>query len=547
MSKLISGRWLWLSLLVAALAGRLLLTNHHFYTHDDMQVFRVNEYVECIKDGQFPCRWSANLGKGYGYPLFNFYPPMIYLVPSLLHLLGLPIVTSLNLLMFASFLPAGWGMYLLGRALTQDSRLGFLSSLLYSLYPFHAVNVFVRGVYAENLTWSLLPLIFYLILEQSRHRRTSRILPALFAVVYLTHLIGAVIASGLVIIWALIHANLRRVIWQMALGLGMAAFFLLPAIIEKPLVQTESMITGYFAFTNHYVSSHQLFTQYRWSYDASLWSAAPDEMPYMVGHVHTALLLILLILLGWHYLRHPSQFFRPPSRLTLSAILLFISLGLLFLSHFKADFIWQAIPPLAYVQFPWRFIAWAAAPLTLSLALLVSLLSRRQLALLLPLLTLALLIYSFPFFRPREYDGLTDQDIIFGQERSLQQVKSLYDYLPHTVVTLPVDYASYPPSSWRSSHQYRDTVTLPVPSLVTFPVFYYPGWVAKINGISVAIPPVPDSGLITLSLPAGTSQVELDFHNTSLRFLANLISLTSLVLFLLYVILNSYGQTRSTK
>jgi uncharacterized membrane protein len=51
------------------------------------------------------------LGKGYGYPLFNYYPPMIYVVPALIHLLGFSLITSLNLFMFLTFILAAWGMY----------------------------------------------------------------------------------------------------------------------------------------------------------------------------------------------------------------------------------------------------------------------------------------------------------------------------------------------------------------------------------------------------------------------------------------------------
>ena len=528
-------RWLILALLIAAFAGRFLLTTSHFYTHDDMQVFRVNEYVQCLKDGQLPCRWSASLGKGYGYPLFNFYPPLIYLIPSLLHLIGLPIILSLNLMMFASFLLAAWGMYLLGTALAQSSSLGFLASALYTLYPFHAINVFVRGVYAENLAWSIFPMILYLIFEQSRRNIQSRPLPFLLAIIYLTHLIGAVIITPMIILWSLYFRSLTRLLTQILLGMGMASFFLLPALAEKSLVQTQSMINGYYSFTNHYVSFYQLFGQYRWSYDASLWSAAPDEMPYMVGHIHTALLGIAIgaiIFLAY----------RNSKKLILAGCMLSAASILLFLSHFKADFIWQIIPPLAYIQFPWRFIAWAALPLTLGITLLLSLLPNK-LSYSLTLITIfSLLIYSSPFFRPREYDLLTDSDIIAGKERNEQQVKSLYDYLPQTVKVIPEDYPSYSPTSIRTSNSYQDTIDLTEPTIASLPIFYYPGWKAKVNGLSQDITSHPQSGLITLSLKPGLNNILLHFDNTPLRSFANLLSLLSLALSILYVILNSNGQ-----
>lgn len=538
--------WLILSLVVAVWAGRFLLTSQHFYTHDDMQVFRVNEYTLCLKEGVFPCRWSANLGKGYGYPLFNFYPPLIYLLPSLLHLSTLPITTSLNLLMFGSFILAGWGMYLLGQALTKEPKLGFLASVLYTLYPFHAINVFIRGVYGENLAWSLLPLLLYYVYQQAQAKRFSRSLPFLLASLYLTHLIGAFLSTGIVLLWAFWWRDFRRVFGELVLALGLSAFFFLPALAEKPLVQTESMISGYYAFTNHYVSTYQLFGQYRWSYDASLWNAAPDEMPFMVGHVHTILLTLLLIAVIYSFLRHPSSIPRHTKKIIFISLLLLTTVGLLFLSHFKSDFIWQLLPPLAYVQFPWRFIAWAGLPLVLAIVTLLSLLPRRLITFVSLAAVLAAIIYSAPFFRPRNYDSLTDIDIISGSERAEQQVKSLYDYLPHTVKSLPEDYPSYSETSRRTSVSYTDTFSLDKPKNISLPVFYYPGWTAEINGKSFPIPTPPDSGLITLALPAGVSRVILTFGETPVRQLANYLSITSLVLGVLYVILNSHGRKSQT-
>lgn len=237
MHKLWEHRWLILSLLVAILAGRMLLSTHHFYVHDDIQVFRLNEFVECLKTGQIPCRWSSELGKGYGYPWFNFYPPMIYLISSGFHLLGFSLITSLNLLAFASMILAAWGMYLLVKELTENPPIAFFGSLLLTLYPFHATNIFLRGVYAENLAWSLTPWLWLYLTRQLKFQKTQAILPFLFALLYLTHIISSFIVTGLSILFVVaLHflyqtglRPLKKIAWQLGLAVAMAAFFLLPA------------------------------------------------------------------------------------------------------------------------------------------------------------------------------------------------------------------------------------------------------------------------------------------------------------------------------
>ena len=49
-----------------------------FTMHDDEQVGRLFDLDQSLKAGQFPVRISQDLGFGYDYPLFNFYPPFVY-------------------------------------------------------------------------------------------------------------------------------------------------------------------------------------------------------------------------------------------------------------------------------------------------------------------------------------------------------------------------------------------------------------------------------------------------------------------------------------
>ena len=114
--------------LVSLFLGRGLATPNHFRTHDDLQVFRLNEFENCLRDLELPCRWSANMGKGYGYPYFTFYPPVIYLVPAVIRLLtGWSLVFSLNISALISFPLAALSMYRLIEVMTKKNSLAFLA------------------------------------------------------------------------------------------------------------------------------------------------------------------------------------------------------------------------------------------------------------------------------------------------------------------------------------------------------------------------------------------------------------------------------------
>ncbi|MGB6881820.1 MAG: hypothetical protein WBD86_00765, partial [Microgenomates group bacterium] len=64
-------------LVFAILAGRsLIFQSGYFNMHDDLQMMRQLEMEKCFKDFQIPCRWVPDMGYGFGFPLFNFYPPL---------------------------------------------------------------------------------------------------------------------------------------------------------------------------------------------------------------------------------------------------------------------------------------------------------------------------------------------------------------------------------------------------------------------------------------------------------------------------------------
>src|SRR5258706_9180913 len=75
-----------------------------FSMHDDEQVARLYEMYLVISNAQIPPRWVPDLGFGFGFPLFNFYPPLVYYLGSLFHLLGFSFITSTKIVMGLGFL-----------------------------------------------------------------------------------------------------------------------------------------------------------------------------------------------------------------------------------------------------------------------------------------------------------------------------------------------------------------------------------------------------------------------------------------------------------
>src|SRR3972149_2041652 len=149
-----------LILVVSILVSLPLLKPGFFQIHDDQQIARLFLYDQALKTGQFPVRWVDGLGFGFGYPLFVFYPPLVYIIGEVYHLLGIGFIDSVKLVFFTSIFASGIAMYVLGRQFL--GRLGALtSSVFYIFLPYRALDVYVRGALAESFSFVWLPLILW--------------------------------------------------------------------------------------------------------------------------------------------------------------------------------------------------------------------------------------------------------------------------------------------------------------------------------------------------------------------------------------------------
>lgn len=158
-----------MAILVASSWG--LLRAQWGYTHDYLHANRFAEYARGLAAGDWPVIWSQNFSYGYGMPMFEFYAPLPSLVGAVLYLLGLePILITRILFLIANLLSL-IGAYLLGKKLFHSKLAGLTVSALFTLAPYRAVDLFVRGAISESWAIMSLPWILYgtiLILEQPK-------------------------------------------------------------------------------------------------------------------------------------------------------------------------------------------------------------------------------------------------------------------------------------------------------------------------------------------------------------------------------------------
>jgi hypothetical protein len=531
-----------LLLLIPAIAW--LLQPGFFSMHDDLQVVRQLEMARCFADGQIPCRWVLDLGYGFGYPLFNYYPPLPYLIGQPFHWLGFQYIDIVKIVGILGFVVCGLSMYLLAREFWGRSG-GILASAVYTYAPYHSVDFYVRGAMNEFWAMALFPLIFWAAyrLIKYQNRKFIPLLSLTIAALMLSHNLMLLIFAPVLVLWCLFwlwrksnvtmsqFINLTvSALWS----LGLAAFFTLPVLFESRFAHVETLTIGYFNFLAHFLDLKQIFFRINWGYGESVYGSG-DTMSFALGYLQWILPVIVLLMI----------FFIKKIRDHKYPILLFLlfTLTSLFFSHYKSTPLWLKVPPLQFLQFPWRFLTLAVFCASFVSGAVV-LINRK----LLPPLLLLLLLLNANYFRPREwYPDMTDAQKFSGKSWNWQVTGSIFDYLPIYAPLPPRDPAggdvgitsgegTYSRLAKRTNFQeYSVDISTPQ-AIVELQTFYFPGWRVYLDGQEMPVDPKRDPllGRMQIDVPSGRHTITARFGNTPIRTLGNVLSFISLVAIILY-------------
>ena len=552
-----------------------LLKPGYYNMHDDMQMIRQLELEKCIQDGQIPCRWSPDLGYEYGYPLFNFYPPLPYMVGQVFRTLGFSFMWSVKLTAVVQSFAAGLSIYAL-MSYIANPTVGLISGLFYTYAPYHAVNTYVRAAMNEAWASVFFPLIF-LYIKKIIDQKGGKFTPVLLGVsifgLMLSHNPMLLVFSGFSLLWTLFcfwqkyrspklifkQTNTYFLLVKSALlAIGLSAFYTLPVIFEAGLTKIDSMFQGYYNYEVHFVSLYQLFISNFWGDGPSVWGTE-DGMPFMVGYLHwiipSAVILYTVYLI---IKRHKI------SKLTKTNILIF-SLATLatFMSHARSIFMWKSLTPIQKVQFPWRFLNLSIFFYSISAALSIYIVfkhikSKKLKKSLYILIISSLLIVNLRYFKPITSGPLTDEQKFSGLAWQNQTTSGIYDYLPKTARIAALSKANFvvddiiPPASAQIYGAKKGTdwlffnTNVYSPTSITIAQLYFPNFKIYDFGKAVDFQIEPELGRMVLNLNPGNHQIYIKLTNTPIRTISNIISLLTWTSLSFYLF-KSYVQSRSKK
>jgi uncharacterized membrane protein YfhO len=478
-------------------------------------------------------RWAPDLSRGYGQPLFVFHPPFFYWIAEIGHVAGLNPVVAVNVAAALLVFVAAGAMFRLGRLYFGETG-GWIAAAAYLYAPYFAVDLYVRSAIEEVAAMSLFAVALYgLAAYAKERRRRDWILAACaFAAVLCCNFPMALVSTPLLIAFA------GFTVWQtrsrevairqtaaVALGFALGAWAWIPGLLETQNVSMSRVLSGAFQYTQHFVYFQQLFSTF-WGYGNSV--AGPnDGMSFSLGWSHLALAVAGYIL-ATRRRDFTARFFG-------AACLVFC-----FFLLQDAQWLWENLPLLPYIEFPWRLLGPAALSLAMAVAALGPALDGlgRWRGLAIAGVLALLIVPNLPHLAPPR---LVDADLALWTPQKLSEsgfeTTTMGEVSPRWMPA-PPPFDPRPkiaPADARVSERWRDAVSwtgeIHAKSAVRvwLPIAYYPGWTVRVDGHPVAAAPAQGVGMLEFEAAAGDHLVQASFGRSADRLVAEAISLAGLI------------------
>lgn len=560
-----------------------------FPMHDDTQPSRVYEMTKALQDGMFPVRWSADLGYGYGYPLFNFYAPLAYYVGGVISLFGFNALVATKIMMGIGIVISGLSMYLLAREFWGRWG-GIASALLYLYAPYHALNLYVRGDVAELWAYGITPLVFLAVykvfiyvqgvgstesensklkVQNSKVQRKVKNYFGIWVIVGALSYAGVILAHNLtammitpfvffeVVLLTVISIRKTKrfdtfsaMFLALFLGVLLSAFYWLPALSEMKYTNVMSQVGGKADYRLHFVCPLQLWNS-PWGFGGST-AGCLDGMSFRLGKIHILLSLFSVLVLPFLWRKSRNYCY------IVIIVLLLLSL-ILFLTLDASAFIWNALPFMSFLQYPWRFLSLASlfssflggAIFLLPVFIPKFVHKQRNIVMnsgLLLLVIIGAFLYYGKLFQPQTILPKTANDYTSNTAVKWTISKISDEYLPknfpkpinandvvHAKLSVRNDFGTIQQKVIKTQ-QVSAVIKNTQSMQVYINLAYFPAWKLFVDGKENTY--TVKGNTLAVTVPKGTHTFEVVFKQTWMEILGDLLSVISIVVLLVGIIVS---------
>lgn len=517
-----------------------------FLTHDgDLQIARIAAYYKAILDNQFPVRWGSDLNFGYGHPVLIFMYPLPSYLGAFLHMLGMGLTDTFKFITGTTFIFANLAMYIFLSEFFKNRLSAFIGALVYSLAPYRFLNMYVRGDIGEEVAFIFVPLVLLALTKILKRGNESHIFwgGIFYALLMLSHNGLALIFSPILMGFFLISfyfSKQRRYLYHgfllFGLGLLLSAFFWIPALWESRFTQANILIGS--MFSEHFPSIYQLLYS-PWGFGPDV--GKPGGLSPQIGLLQLFLLFAFI----------PFSFLKKKNRNFFFAFYFFavFIIAIFFMTPLSKPF-WEAIPFLPFLQFPWRINAAVLICVPFIAAYILDMgtvkkMANRNIGKIIIACFIVVMIYiSMPYIKTAQhrkvdenyYLNFTGDTTFHGQTNSMW-TDSNKDKASQSLIEVIGGEITINNLS-KSSTKHIFEVDAKKDGQILDNTVYFPGWQVKIDGQKkpIEFQDMNHRGLITFYVPKGSKFVEVEFKESPVRLISDILSLVSVVVVASYLI-----------
>ncbi len=513
-----------------------------------------------MRHGTLDPAWTVTAAWNAGEPRFLFYPPLSWILGALLAM-TMPLSAAPIVFTAIALLGSGIAMCLLTRDYASSS-IALLTAAIYIANPYMLFTAFERTAYGELLAAAWIPLLLRAAL---RDRPSIAGIAVPTALLWLTNAPAAVIG-----VYTLLLIGVLRIAFALyqrsgttaqmllirfgaggALGLALAAFYLVPAAYERRYVQVAMAIIPNMRVVDNFLFGHT-------------GDGPHDRVLHTASLIALGMLIAAAIMIVVAFVLRQKRLSSDTAGTTPLLILAVLTFCIGFLLTPLSLPLWHHLPELAFLQFPWRLLCVLGTTLALTVALALhsipdtktSLASTAIIALLFAGSMTAWEISGFrqpceapdlPSVRAQLFashhgveptDEYTptdaDNDVLRWDDPDHWLASNPAAFAPGTVpnpAATIINYDVPPPtdqtvSGVASRHL---QLSLPQPEILILNLRDFPAWQVFRNGALVTQRLHRDDGLLAIALPAGTSVIDVRWHRTWDQILGNVISVIALL------------------
>jgi hypothetical protein len=546
----------WLLAFCVSLATALAIISPYFWKgnasgHDFS--FHAASWMDAaaqLRDGTFLPRWAEGANFGFGEPRFIFYPPVSWLLGAFLRFV-IPWAYVPAVFIVLTQTLAGLSAFALGRRLFPESGALFCAAC-FAANPYALLIVYNRSDFAEQLALVFLPLLILAALQlagvvENRFKAahaTVAFLAVIFATVWLTNAPAGVIASyGLAVLlaWLTLRAKSWRLLLRggaaLALGLGLASFYLVPAAYEQGWVNISQALSSGLQPSQNF-----------------LYTAIADVEHNAFNRIASNTALLMIILTGLFAVaafrrnKQAESQFAPKG---LWSAFLVIAATATFLMLPISGIFWSIVPKLRFVQFPWRWMSILAIPFACFAAMSTA--QKRApayraamvagLAAILAITATLMVRHTWwdaediPVLQEaidndQGFEGVDEYDPVSDDHSSLPEKSPRYRLLRAPGSPGGVPQARVHVEHW-SAEKREMRITAREPLRLSLRLLNYPAWQVEVNDAAVIPQQAGETSEIVVPLAAGTSHVVVQFTRTRDRTIGGAITIACIFITIL--------------